>query len=458
MILTVAPLFIFVQQNIIEAAFVTRNNLPQYATLKKYHSLEKKHVGNNAISLRQTLLSNKNIFCLYNSDRKNPKEKEETLNPLEKASLYTVEAFENVFGTKKESFKNINTTLPQGGINNDSSLTSLASEYFTALRLRAASILTDSLAENERETLLRSLKAIDKNEAEEITRQSIGEAVAAAVAEERAQEEAALARVQSDMKLLQNENIFGASKCLIDLGYKRIHVVSAKCLSAIPVWEKQRVYRHERAKVMAKELKKNKQVSLYGLITLCEDRKGQLRIIDGQHRVGMMTILQQEKEQGLEIELDEILVEVFPHSHLQDTSSSPSWQEFCGKVFVEINKAEPVKLIDLPGVAKTQEKRLINHVCESLRESYPDMFKPSQRCRSPHVNIDNLRNAIFTADLLDRRNLKTIEDLEAYIQDINSSLTNKYKSLPETDKQKPSIKKAIQYNFFLGLESSWLYN
>ena len=44
--------------------------------------------------------------------------------------------------------------------------------------------------------------------------------------------------------------ILGA--CIADLGHKRIHTASARALSAIPVWKKQRIYRHDRAKAMAK--------------------------------------------------------------------------------------------------------------------------------------------------------------------------------------------------------------
>lgn len=59
-------------------------------------------------------------------------------------------------------------------------------------------------------------------------------------------------------------------KVLIDFGYKRVHVMSAKKLAAIPIWEKQRVYRHDRAKVMARDKMKSLDIGLPGVVALHE--------------------------------------------------------------------------------------------------------------------------------------------------------------------------------------------
>ena len=67
---------------------------------------------------------------------------------------------------------------------------------------------------------------------------------------------------------------------IADLGYKKLFLTSAKALSAIPVWEKQRIYRHDRAKIMATDKLKKKDdngATLPGVITLYEDENGQLR-------------------------------------------------------------------------------------------------------------------------------------------------------------------------------------
>jgi hypothetical protein len=57
---------------------------------------------------------------------------------------------------------------------------------------------------------------------------------------------------------------------LVDLGYKRLHTVSAKSLSDILVWEKQRIYRHDRAKVMAADKLKTLHLGMPGVIALYE--------------------------------------------------------------------------------------------------------------------------------------------------------------------------------------------
>ena len=57
---------------------------------------------------------------------------------------------------------------------------------------------------------------------------------------------------------------------MVDFGYKRIHVISTQKLAAIPIWEKQRVYRHDRAKLMAKDKLKSMDIGLPGVIALHE--------------------------------------------------------------------------------------------------------------------------------------------------------------------------------------------
>jgi len=57
-----------------------------------------------------------------------------------------------------------------------------------------------------------------------------------------------------------------------DLGYKRVHLVSARALSAIPVWKKQRIYRHDRAKLMAADKLKTLHLGMPGIIGLHEVR------------------------------------------------------------------------------------------------------------------------------------------------------------------------------------------
>lgn len=394
--------------------------------------------------------------------------------------------------------------------NGESSILSSATSYLTALRLRAVSALTTSLTDLEREEILGKLNAVDKHGAEVQAQKSIGEAVAEAqakeaaaseiqwarereeiekkaeqAAQERIKHEIALAKAEAatrrkEMEIWKGELEAETAKeqkqkqehadeegdfhpilgrPMVDLGYKRIHTVSARALAAVPIWEKQRVYRHDRARTMASDKMKSLDTGLPGIITLHEDSDGQLSILDGQHRVGMMAILQEKKEKVDDslLDLERILVEVFPNL----AESRPKHAE---DIFVEINKAEPVKLVDLPGVAKGSERKIIDGAADSLRSKYPDMFKPSQRCRAPHLNLDNLRDALFASDVIQRHSIKSDKALLNWMEEKNMEMAARFadqgangSKTASKNVSKSALAKAEKTQFFLGLDSSWLY-
>jgi len=152
------------------------------------------------------------------------------------------------------------------------------------------------------------------------------------------------------------------------------------------------------------------------------------------------------------LDLDRILVEVYPQQPEHDDNHAQD-------LFLEVNKAEPVKLVDMPGIAKSTDRKTINEGASKLRERYPDMFRASQKCRAPHLNIDNLRDALFASDVIQRHGLKNAKALEEWMLEQNEILAEKY-SKPETQKKvsKTAMSKAQNVNFFLGLDSSWYYN
>jgi len=205
-----------------------------------------------------------------------------------------------------------------------SSLSDQASSFLAGLRWKAANALTASLSESERQQLLEQLHpapklqnvAEKKETDEDVMTKSIAEAVAEAKAQEaqrlnskwekekatimKEAERAAQARVESDLaiqkrrlgfeqwqKELEKEQSQDSSAemvereiehhpllgpALIDLGYKRIHVTNAQTLASIPVWKKQRIYRHDRAKEMAKDKMKTLHLGMPGVIGLHEVR------------------------------------------------------------------------------------------------------------------------------------------------------------------------------------------
>ncbi len=252
---------------------------------------------------------------------------------------------------------------------------------------------------------------------------------------------------------------------IVDLGYKRMHLVSAGKLGTIPVWNRNRIYRNNRAKSMAAEKIKSMELGFPGVIGLHEASSGKLSIVDGQHRVGMMAALKEkmnkmiEKGDGSFDEtydiFDKVMVEVYP----EPESSAPADDAFAEMMFLEINKAEPVKLIDMPGVASAADRQVITEAVESLQDQFGAMFSSSQRCRVPNVNVDNLRSVIFGANILKRHKLTTSSKLLEWLLQQNAALGDEYEN--NTTKQKLVSKKqwtkASANNFYLGLESSWLY-
>jgi hypothetical protein len=164
----------------------------------------------------------------------------------------------------------------------------------------------------------------------------------------------------------------------------------------------------------------------------------------------MMSLLNEQSVEGLD--LDNVLVEVYKEL-------AEYGEDHAKDIFLEINKAEPVKLLDMPGVATAKDRTIINRGAQLLMERYPSMFSPSQKCRVPNLNIDNLRDALFAANVIKRHSLTTASALEAWLLEQNAIMEAKYQS----DEAKKTVSvsalaKAETHSFYLGLDSSWYYH
>lgn len=167
------------------------------------------------------------------------------------------------------------------------------------------------------------------------------------------------------------------------------------------------------------------------------------------------------------LDLQRILVEVYPQPTHEDknneddeNSTTNSSSLHAQEIFLEINKAEPVKLVDLPGTHLSQgDRKTINYGAQRLQERYPEMFSNSSRCRAPHLHLDNLRDALFASEVIKRHNLKSPKALVTWLMQQNELLKEKYTSDDgKKEKVNPTaLKKAIKYDFYLGLDSSWLF-
>lgn len=113
----------------------------------------------------------------------------------------------------------------------------------------------------------------------------------------------------------------------------------------------------------------------------------------------------------------------------------------------------------MPGVASVTENKIITEAVARLQDRYGEMFSSSQRCRVPNVNVDNLRNAIFGANILKRHRLTSSKQLVDWLLVQNAAIGEEYAN-DETKRdfvKEKSWKKACSTDFYLGLESSWLY-
>eukprot|EP00899_Mesostigma_viride_P013026 jgi/Mesvir1/21724/Mv04136-RA.1 len=236
---------------------------------------------------------------------------------------------------------------------------------------------------------------------------------------------------------------------LHDLGYKRLYCSSIDKLVHVPIWRKQRTLRPERASIIADVLRSGKR--LPGVITLVELADSTVAIVDGQHRVGALMLL---AESGSWAASDNTVpIDVFPAGSEKDISV----------LFTEINKAEPVKLIDLPveeGGASESVRDVLNTATSALRDRFPAMFKPSQSCRPPHLNIDALRDELFQNDVVSRKGFTTSDELLGWFISTNETLAAlpaaHWEGVNASKVFGKAVEKAREHGFFLGLDNAWL--
>lgn len=259
--------------------------------------------------------------------------------------------------------------------------------------------------------------------------------------------------------------VFG--ELLHDYGHKRLYRASPLTLWAgTLVWDRQRAFRQERAATIATAKAKSSVDGWPGSISVVEtsddpDANGGSApadtvlgaVIDGQHRLGAAHLLSQRGK--LSAPLQDILVEVYPAMS----------DKRIGEIFTEINRAEPVALVDLPeGGATPQANAVLTEAAERLRERHPAMFKQSHGCRAPHLNVDVLRNEMYKADLVGRHGLTSADALLAWLDARNDELATREHGewslqgsrVSSRDALNKALGKATEQRLFLGLTWEWL--
>lgn len=165
-----------------------------------------------------------------------------------------------------------------------------------------------------------------------------------------------------------------------------------------------------------------------------------------------MSILKEAKDTG-NIDFSRILVEVYSEVTCQGETNAKD-------LFLEVNKAEPVKLVDMPGVASQKDRKIITGGVDRIQNKYDKMFSASQKCQKPHVNIDNLRDAIFAAQVISRHSIKSDSAMEKWLLTQNDLMAKKYREDEQARSLVPktALAKAEKFGFFLGLDAHWYNN
>ena len=114
------------------------------------------------------------------------------------------------------------------------------------------------------------------------------------------------------------------------------------------------------------------------------------------------------------------------------------------------------------------------YTASHFQDSFPAMFSASQKCRAPHLNVDNLRDALFASEIIKREKIASGGELVKFMVKKNLELKLKYtdndasngtkdddlygkKNKPGAKVSETALKKAQKHDFYLGLESTWLY-
>lgn len=298
-------------------------------------------------------------------------------------------------------------------------------------------------------------------------------------------------------------------RLLVDMGHKRLYLASARTVvNSVPLWSKQRPCNEARVDEIVRAKASAPHfigaVSCFEFVgstgqasVICPQPRG---IFDGQHRIcaaakllapaeclartadggdsgsagcsdgaadgaaasgarvvslrprraaaplpGALTTDDRPAEQAPVLYDDfELLVEVYPVKTKGDINA----------LYLEVNKAESVKEIDLPDAIAPAKKGVIDEAVDNLRRTNADMFRPSERCRPPHIHFDTLRNRLFQHPATE--SVGTAAELLKQLQTINAHLAARPRSEWPSRLHK-SLEKAQAHGFWLGLgDYAWL--
>jgi hypothetical protein len=100
-----------------------------------------------------------------------------------------------------------------------------------------------------------------------------------------------------------------------------------------------------------------------------------------------------------------------------------------------------------------------------MKKEFPDMFKPTSRCKIPHLNIDVLRDDLFSSNFVFNYQIMSEAELEKKLLQINEQLQEKYQKIMNEEKDMEAYSKAFEnafekskkFQFYLGMEKQWIF-
>ena len=263
----------------------------------------------------------------------------------------------------------------------------------------------------------------------------------------------AVPHISADLHSVPHENCLGVF--LGTYGPKHLYSTSVQALADVDIWENQRTFCPNRASELARAKQSTLgSVGFPGSITVVTAHDGSSAVcVDGQHRLAALTQLVNE---GI-LEADTpAVIEVFS----APKGASPSQRNvLASAVFTDINSCEPVKLCDIPGAMEAEEKAVLDAACLALKEKFPSMFKPTSKCRPPHVHLDTLRDKLFHFNVIRQLQTGDAGDLEGWLLEQNNFVLSKIKEdrwlAMRGRSGKPAVKNALakakKNKFWMGM-------
>ncbi|CAM9111225.1 unnamed protein product [Ascophyllum nodosum] len=251
-----------------------------------------------------------------------------------------------------------------------------------------------------------------------------------------------------------------------DLKYKRVYLTSAEALIKAPVWQKANTLFPVRAMGIAeaKYLQEEVVEGMPGIITLYkrplqpiteQNQAYTLGIVDGQHRLGAMLLL---ADKGRwDRTKRNVVIEVF----------NTKTEEDVVHLFAEINRAEPMQVVEVPNEGPEQMKESVSKAVLQLNQMFPEAFG-TKRARPPSVHATAFRENIIKSGLIERHQLFNPKLLLDYLLRVNEIISRRepkmWGNMVGKDEGKYPTKKALgnalrrakRSKFYLGLDLSWM--